>query len=79
MNDEMKLREDRQARLREAMQNLEPGHVRGRQMLLFPTRWERFKLAAVAAIRSEWFNVAIFLALVLGAVIWSARASLMLQ
>lgn len=75
MTDEMKAREDRQARLREAMQNLEPGMVRGKQLLLFPTRWERFRLAVVAAIRSEWFNVGIFLALVLAAVLWSAWAS----
>ncbi len=75
MSDEMKAREDRQARLREAMQNLEPGAVRGRQLSLFPSRWDAFKLRAVAAIRSEWFNVAMFLVLVLGAVLWSVQAS----
>ena len=75
MTDEMKAREDRQARLREAMQNLEPGAVRGRQLSLFPTRWERFKLATVATIRQEWFNVAMFLVLVLAAVLWSGWAA----
>ena len=75
MTDEMKAREDRQARLREAMQALEPGRVRARQLSLFPSRWEGLKLRALAAIRSEWFNVAVFLVLVLAAVLWSIQAA----
>ncbi len=71
------MNERRQARLREAMLKLEPWATgqRQQQLPLFPSRWDRFKLRAVAGLRSEWFNMALFLALVAVAVIWSAGAA----
>lgn len=71
------MNERREARLREAMLRLEPWATRKRpqQLPLFASRWDRFKLRAVRALRSEWFNMALFLALVLVAVIWSASVA----
>ena len=60
----------RVARLRKATRNEE------RQLLLFPSRWSRFKALAARAIRSEWFNVFVFLLMVLTAVLWSATESI---
>ena len=39
-------------------------------------KWRRFKRATFRAVQSEWFNVFVFLMMVLTAVLWSATASL---
>ena len=59
----------RVARLRKATR-------RANQLALFPTRWTRIRDAASRAIRSEWFNVFVFLLMVLTAVLWSATRAI---
>lgn len=58
----------RVARLRRAT-------AKARQLLLFPSRWTRIQGVAKRAISSEWFNVFVFLLMVLTAVLWSATSS----
>ena len=46
-----------------------------RQLVLFPSRWTRIRRVASRATSSEWFNVFVFLLMVLTAVLWSATAA----
>ena len=69
--DYMQPEQRRIDRLRSAM-----AWERQQQLLLFPSRWQRFTAAGARALRSEWFNVVVFLLMVLTAVLWSATEAL---
>ena len=67
---------DSQVRAREHAKRVARLRKATRQLSLFPTRWERIRGLASRAIRSEWFNVFVFLMMVLTAVLWSATRAI---
>ncbi len=69
--DYMGAQKRRQDRLRRAMKARPPVQM----PLPYFNRWQRLKRLALRAIRSEWFNMFVFLLMVLTAVLWSATAA----